>query len=101
MHLQIKFPEGDTAPFLAHVLSRVTGVLPAQRIQVPNDFSPQESNLADTHFYKPGVVDLLVGVEVYEALMLEGKRPQGSLMTTRSRLGWVVTGTASLSRTTR
>ena len=74
VRFQIQYPQGDQTPVLAHVLTKVTGVLPSQRIQVPADFSPQWSDLADDRFNKPGEIDLLVGVEVYEALMMDGKR---------------------------
>ena len=97
VRLLIRYPENDETPFLAHVLSKVTGVLPSQRIQVPADFSPQWSDLADKDFNKPGEIDLLVGVEVYDALMMEGKRAEGSLTATRSRVGWVITGTATVA----
>ena len=97
IRFDIEFPERDHVPVLAHILSKVTGVLPSQRLRLPEDFGPQLSDLADPDFYIPGEIDLLIGVEVYEELMMDQKRRQGRLTMTRSRLGWVVTGTAPVA----
>ena len=88
-------PDGHHLPITAHILTKVTGILPMNRIITPHDFSPQRINLADTKFHVPGKVDLLLGCEIYEELMLGEKIKVGKLTATSSRLGWVITGTAT------
>ena len=89
-------PDGDRLPVRAHILTKVTGVLPQHKLDISRDFSPKWDNLADSEFDKPGEIDLLIGCEIYEELMLGEKRKYGTLTATSSRLGWVITGTALL-----
>ena len=98
VRLVIELPEGDTVPMHAHILTTVTGVLPSQHIDISEVLSPKWPNLADDNFDKPGEIDLLVGVEVYEQLMMADKKQLGTLTATRSRVGWVISGTAALAK---
>ena len=84
---------GDHLHVTAHVLTEVTESLPTQAIVLTHDFSPHRSTLADSTFDQPGEIDLLIGCEIYEELMLGGKKKFGKITATRSRLGWVITGT--------
>ena len=78
-------PDGDRLPVRAHILSKVTGILPMQTIDIVQDFSPKWDDLADSEFDKPGDIDLLIGCEIYEELMLGEKRKYGKLTATSSR----------------
>ena len=93
----LALPDGDRLPIRAHILSMVLGVLPTQTIDIVQDFSPTWDDLADSDFDKPGEIDLLIGCEIYEELMLGEKRKYGKLTATSSRIGWVITGTATIA----
>ena len=84
---------GDRLYVTAHILTEVTESLPTQAIVLTSDFSQHRSTLADSTFDQPGEIDLLIGCEIYEELMLGGKKKFGKITATRSRLGWVITGT--------
>ena len=89
----IAISDNDHLYVRAHILTEVTESLPTQAIDLTHDFSPHRSTLADSTFDQPGEIDLLIGCEIYEKLMLGGKMKFGTLTATRSRLGWVITGT--------
>jgi len=49
--------------------------------------------LADPKFYQPGPIDILIGNDVYERLMMAGKIEETEeLFYRESVFGWVVTG---------
>ena len=99
VNFELSLPNGNRLPVFAHVLTRVTGVLPSQKIDVSqDDYSLDWEDLADSSFTEPGEIDLLIGVEVYEQLMLGIKKRIGTLTATKSQVGWVITGTAQVSQ---
>ena len=53
-------------------------------------------DLADLHFGLPGAVDLLLGVDVFTAVLGHGWRsgPHGSPTAVETSFGWVLAGTA-------
>ena len=57
--------------------------------------------LADPNFGKPSNVDVLLGVDVFVATLLDGRRPgpQGAPSALETEFGWVLAGGSSSSRT--
>ena len=85
--------DGSRLKVCAHILPQVTGVLPPQKIVFNKSLSPIRGDLADSKFNQPGEIDILIGCEIYEELMLGEKKKYDKLTATDSRLGWVITGT--------
>lgn len=50
--------------------------------------------LADPHYYKPGKIDVLIGVETYSEIILEGliKGPALTPIAQHTHLGWILSG---------
>ena len=81
--------DGSRLKVCAHILPQVTGVLPPQKIVFNTSLSPIRGDLADSKFNQPGEIDLLIGCEIYEELMLGEKKKYDKLTATDSsaRLG--------------
>ena len=92
---QVAMPGGDRQPVFAQILTKVANVMPAQPIDITQaDPRHIQGDLADPTFTQPGEIDLLIGVEVYEQVMIGVKFRMGMLTATSSQFGWVITGTA-------
>ena len=82
----------------AVVLPRITTELPAS--PVPFDIRWKHFSglrLADPEFGVPGHVDLLLGIDVFNHVVLHGWRngPPGSPSSFETQFSWVLSGTAS------
>ncbi|XP_062557878.1 uncharacterized protein LOC134222731 [Armigeres subalbatus] len=55
-----------------HILKKITRELPARCIDTSAWNIPSNLALADPQFHKPGPIDLLIGMEMYYDLLLEG-----------------------------
>lgn len=76
------------------VVPRVTGALPATKIDPHSWQIPESVQLADPNFYEPGRIDMLVGAELFFDVLQEGKiklSPNLPLLQ-ESQLGWLVSG---------
>ncbi|XP_065077952.1 uncharacterized protein LOC135701162 [Ochlerotatus camptorhynchus] len=76
------------------VVPRVTGALPALKIDLQSWHIPESVLLADPYFYEPGRIDMLVGAELFFEVLEEGKirlSPNLPLLQ-ESQLGWLVSG---------
>lgn len=77
----------------ALVLSKITKVLPGK--QFDYDWEHIKSlELADPNFNQPGTIDLLIGAETYQEIILEGliKGNSGSPIAQNSEFGWILSG---------
>ena len=89
------FPVHNTAKSLSVspiVVPRVTCDLPVQ----PIHFDPQwihlkDLKLADPDLGRPGRIDILLGIDVYTDVLLQGRRsgPPGSPIAFETMFGWV------------
>lgn len=77
----------------AHVLTKLTPLLPSKEIDITNWPGLTQMKLADPHMHSPGPIDLLLGADVYAMILLEGLQRNGSLIAQNSRLGWLLSGT--------
>ena len=85
----------------AIVLPKVTSDLPLH----PIPFNPKWDHLsgislADPDFGSPGMVDVLLGVDIFSDVLLHGRRfgPAGSPTAFETRLGWVLAGAVDCER---
>lgn len=78
----------------AHVLGKLTSVIPPNKVKVQMYPNLVHLKLADTQFHVPGKIDLLLGADVYSQILIDGllKGPLGSPMAQNTKLGWVLSG---------
>ena len=79
----------------ALVVPRVTCDLPLMPIQLNSKWTHLSNlHLADPDFGRPGAIDILLGVDLYVDLLLQGWRngPLGSPVALETKLGWVLAG---------
>ncbi|XP_039315241.1 uncharacterized protein LOC105202500 [Solenopsis invicta] len=76
------------------IVSKITKYLPSveidhKKLQIPNNL-----NLADAEFFKPGAIDMLLGAEYFYDLMDNGKIELGEhqLILQNTKLGWIIAG---------
>lgn len=87
----------DGVDVLAFVMRHITSDLPSITTGTKDWPHISELQLADTTFGEPGAIDLLLGADVYQALLLEGVRkgPHGPVAQ-NTIFGWVLTGQTSM-----
>ena len=81
----------------AVVLPKVTLNIPTSHVPLRSEWDRLSGlDLADPHFGSPGAVDLLLGVDVFTAVLGHGRRsgPQGSPTAVETSFGLVLAGTA-------
>jgi len=83
-----------------HVMRYITWNLPAEKVNKTRYCIPNTCTLADPKFYEPSSIDLLIGRESYDELMLEGilKLVPEKVMLQNTELGWIVSGRVELER---
>jgi hypothetical protein len=76
------------------VLNQITQRLPPFHLQLEKINLPKGFPLADSHFYKPSIIDLLLGADIYYQLLTGGVyRVPGSFLTlVNTYLGHIVGG---------
>nr|XP_049464868.1 uncharacterized protein LOC120956216 [Anopheles coluzzii] len=80
-----------------HVLREVTWDQPAHAVNPEGLNLPKGVTLADPHFYEPGPIDLLIGREGYNDLLLGNilRLNSPKLLLQNTELGWIVSGQVS------
>ncbi|XP_063831745.1 uncharacterized protein LOC135080954 [Ostrinia nubilalis] len=80
----------------AHVLKKLTSVIPSKRVRVETIPNIIHLQLADPNFHIPNKVDLLLGADVYSQILVEGllKGPAGTPVAQNTKLGWILSGMA-------
>nr|CAI5851181.1 unnamed protein product [Callosobruchus analis] len=89
--------EGGAAQELSClVIPAISDSYPTNQLNVKSWQIPKNIRLADTQFYKPGEVDLLIGGGIYLNLLCIGQVTLGPNLPTlqKTKLGWVVGGDA-------
>uniref|UniRef100_A0A182X947 DUF5641 domain-containing protein n=1 Tax=Anopheles quadriannulatus TaxID=34691 RepID=A0A182X947_ANOQN len=78
----------------------ITWNLPAEKVNKTRYCIPNTCTLADPKFYEPSSIDLLIGRESYDELILEGilKLVPEKVMLQNTELGWIVSGRVELER---
>lgn len=96
MNLESKFTKFNFS-FTALVLRKLTAMLPSRRVDSSQWNHLSGIQLADPQYYVPGHIDVILGADVYSAILLDGlKRGSPSApVAQRTSLGWLVVGTSS------
>lgn len=81
----------------AHVLSKLTPLLPTKEFDITQWPALSQLQLADPHMHRPGPIDVLLGADVYACILLKGLHKYDTLLAQNSRLGWLVSGATKLS----
>ncbi|XP_013164455.1 PREDICTED: uncharacterized protein LOC106115573 [Papilio xuthus] len=78
----------------AHVMNKVTSLLPDRKIVVPMLPSLSCEVLADPSFGTPNKIDILLGAEVYSQILLQGliRGPPGYPLAQNTKFGWILSG---------
>jgi len=78
----------------ALILSKVTGTIPKFKCSSYNWSHIQGLKLADPQYYQPAEIDMLLGAEVADSIMLDGiiHGPKETPTARNSILGWIVSG---------
>ena len=79
----------------AIVVPRVTCDLPTQPVHFDTKWSHLNGlHLSDPSFDQPGKIDILLGVDVYADVLLQGRRkgPPGTPVAFETKFGWVLAG---------
>ncbi|XP_076230305.1 uncharacterized protein LOC143176843, partial [Nomia melanderi] len=79
-------------------LPSITGLLPSRQVNRSNLQLPQNIQLADPDFHKPGKIDALLGNVLFFKLLSSGqiKLNNDRIILQKTRLGWIVTGESSI-----
>ena len=94
-------PPGEKIGITGIVVPRVTCDLPLQPVDFDLSWNHLSGiQLADPNFGIPGKVGLLLGVEVFATVMLDGRRmgPPNSPIAFETKFGWVLAGSADTSK---
>ena len=95
-------PPGERIDLTAIVVPKVACELPLQPIPFDvNWHHLSDLTLADPDFASPGRIDILLGVEIFVAVLLDGRRsgPPGSPVAFETKLGWVLAGNTHIPNT--
>ena len=88
----------------AVIVPRVTCDLPLHPIRSNESWSHlSDLQLADPNFGQPGKIDLLLGVEIFAEVVLQGRRigSSGSPIAFETHFGWVLTGNTNSCSSTQ
>lgn len=85
----------------AYTMEKVSANLPSTNIDKKNWKHLNGLKLADKYYEKSAPIDLLLGVEVYEEILLDGiiKKINNSPTATNSTLGWLMCGNVKSQET--
>ncbi|XP_055633653.1 uncharacterized protein LOC129773997 [Toxorhynchites rutilus septentrionalis] len=83
-----------------HILGEITRDLPSNAVDTTNWKLPSDIVFADPKFYEPSPVDMIIGMESYYDLLLEGfiKLGPGKPVLQKTLLGWVVSGKVGINQ---
>ena len=82
----------DTIEVNLHLIPKISNTIPDKEIDVSTIRHVNNLNLADPIFNVPNKVDVLLGADVIEDIMLDNKIKDNGLCIRDSVFGWVVSG---------
>ena len=97
INFNIRTNDNNQIPVHATVLPAVTGKLPVARLDVKKLAEIEGKKLADPKFHEPGDIDMILGVEMFNSLMLDERVKCGKIVLSDTRVGWMVSGVADLA----
>lgn len=95
------YDRSETFDISAHILPRVTSVIPSTPVTMRSWPHFEGLALADPQFGSPSSVDLLIGADLYPQIIKEGLRkgPSDAPIAQLTSFGWVISGPASSKST--
>ena len=75
-----------------HVIPKITRSLPNAIVDISQMRHVDHLKLADPNFSVPGKIDMLLGADIIEDLMLDNRIRDNGLILRESLLGWIVSG---------
>jgi Putative peptidase (DUF1758) len=75
----------------AKVTSSLTGAQPETRLTNPRE-KLKNYTLTDPDFYKPGQIDLIIGVDHFPDILLKGVEKISTCVLQETTLGWITSG---------
>jgi len=93
IHLRSRHTDWHTTLDCA-ILPNITGMTPATKLHTTDWKIPTDIKLADEHFYQPGNIDLLLGVDLFYEMIRPGRRtrPGNYPVLQETILGWTIAG---------
>nr|XP_029710293.1 uncharacterized protein LOC109623019 [Aedes albopictus] len=95
LHLASRFNENVVITTSAYVLGKLTSTLPSQRFNIGNmKLLENVKEMADPTFNKPGPIDVILGADVFLALLEGGqvKDESGQTVAQSTVFGWIAAG---------
>ncbi|GBN30439.1 hypothetical protein AVEN_268590-1, partial [Araneus ventricosus] len=79
---------------------KISSMVPIDSLQIPKEHLPLNIKLADSYFYRPGKINVLLGAEVFYQLLRFGQveMPSSELKFQNSVFGFIATGRTSNSQ---
>lgn len=87
-----RFHSSITFNIIAAVLSKISDVHPSHSFTMKETMLIPDEQLADSYFFKPQKINLLIGAGLFWHLLLPGTKYQNSLVIQETKLGWIVSG---------
>ncbi|XP_045460360.1 uncharacterized protein LOC123670835 [Harmonia axyridis] len=76
-----------------HVLPRISNSIPKEKIHNSLITEWNDIQFADPHFSNPGPIDMLLGVDIYKDIILDGvRRSSNGITAQNSEIGWLLYG---------
>ncbi|XP_065091454.1 uncharacterized protein LOC135712391 [Ochlerotatus camptorhynchus] len=94
LEISSRFCYNSVVNVKAYVLSKFPRIVPNQRLDPERLKCLETLQLADPHFDKPGSIDIILGADVFLAILEDGKVKDGSGLPVaiNSTFGWIVAG---------
>ena len=89
----------DVLDINLHVIPKITNAIPSQEIDVSQLRHIHNLQLADPQFNVPGKIDILLGADVIEDVMLDNRIKDNGLHIKESLFGWIVSGPINANAT--
>ncbi|GBM78035.1 hypothetical protein AVEN_34881-1, partial [Araneus ventricosus] len=79
---------------------KISSTIPIDSLQIPKDHLPLNIKIADSYFYRPVKIDVLLGADVFYQLLRFGQlgMPNSELKFQNSVFGFIATGSTSNSQ---
>ncbi|KAL0870822.1 hypothetical protein ABMA27_005746 [Loxostege sticticalis] len=94
MEIQSRVDSNFKIKVEAYVLKTITAPLPTYKIDPSRWIELEDLVLADPEYHTPSGIDVLLGVGIYNQILLEGlkRSPEGELLAQATSLGWILSG---------
>ncbi len=95
--IEILMPDASFVTISCLIMSEISGNLPNERVIISDQVAQKldEFDLADPDFARPAAVDILLGVEAYNAVVTGEIVHVNGLTLTKTSFGWVISGALS------